>query len=415
MSEAEDTISKDTTEPELRPPSPLKASLPAAAWLMIVAAAAVGGFILGTSKGAQPTISKTGLSTAPDFRTVSAGAKIVAGGSLLVPPKPSSLNDSFADLAEKAGKSVVSVYVSSRTNEKPSNSGLIPYFYGRNARPGPSFRGDQNRSGNGSGLILRPDGYIVTNSHVIRYANEIKVILSDRREFQAKLVGKDNISDLALLKIEAQDLPAAKLAETSNVRPGDVVLAIGSPMRLDHTVSQGIVSAVGRNIGYPFSAGELIQTDAAINPGSSGGPLLNLQGEVIGINTIMRADAQGIAFAVPSSTVKEISKKLMLSGRVCRAYMGLKMADIGPEFGNAAKPAVIITYVHPESPAQAANLRANDIIEQVSGETVSNYNDVKRLIQRRQPGDEIEIAVSRSGQKKKFHVKLAEMPTYLNQ
>jgi serine protease Do len=255
----------------------------------------------------------------------------------------------------------------------------------------------------GSGFVLSSDGYILTNHHVIKDAKEVVVTLSDRRQLPAQIVGSDERSDLALLKIDATGLPAVKLADVRKTRVGDWVLAIGSPFGFDYSVTAGIISAKGRNLDteqyVPF-----IQTDAAVNPGNSGGPLFNLRGEVVGINSQIYSQTggfMGVAFAIPIDVAAKVVKQLKENGKVTRGWLGISMQkidrDLAKSFGMDKPEGALVQRVLPDSPAQQAGLRAGDIILGYNGEPVLNYRTIKPLVGDSLPGDTVTLDLLRDG------------------
>lgn len=259
----------------------------------------------------------------------------------------------------------------------------------------------------GTGLIIRSDGYIITSAHVLRMKERTNVVLNDKRAFDTRLVGKDSFTDLAVLKIDAHDLPVARFASKDDVRQGDWAIAIGSPYGFDHSVSLGIVSAIGRSIAeLNNNHVRLIQTDAAMNPGNSGGPLLNIRGEVIGITAAIKNGAQGIGFAVPVAVVRQIANEIMAYGTVPRPYLGIFMDDMTPtlaqQFAVSDAPGVLITSMAASSPCQKAGLGQGDIITKVDGHPVTTASEVRSLLELHKPGDELEFVVLRkSGEEKR--------------
>ncbi|WP_295679137.1 Do family serine endopeptidase [uncultured Nevskia sp.] len=264
--------------------------------------------------------------------------------------------------------------------------------------PDGGFGGEQSL---GSGFILWADGYIITNHHVVKNAKEIVVRLSDRRQFPAELVGSDERSDLALLKIDAKDLPAVKLADSRKTRVGDWVLAIGSPFGFDYTVTAGIILAKGRNLDteqyVPF-----IQTDAAVNPGNSGGPLFNLKGEVVGVNSQIYSQNggfQGVAFAIPMDVAAKVAKSLKETGRVRRGWLGIVMQEVdrnlAKSFGMDKPGGALIARILPDSPAEQAGLKAGDVVMKYNGQDVISYRTLKPLVGSSQPGDTITLDLLR--------------------
>jgi serine protease Do len=264
----------------------------------------------------------------------------------------------------------------------------------------------------GSGFIIDKDGYVVTNNHVIEDADQIKVKLKDEHEFDAKIVGRDPNTDIALLKIEStQDLPTVKLGDSDALKVGQWVVAIGSPFGLEHTVTAGIVSAKGRVIGSgPYD--DFIQTDASINPGNSGGPLLNLKGEVIGINTAIIASGQGIGFAIPVNLAKNIIVALKNEGEVTRGWLGVAIQDLNADmaeyYGVEEKEGVFVADVFEGDPADRAGIKAKDIILEVNGEKIKNSRQLTSMIAGISVGDSARIKILRDGKEKTVTVKIAK-------
>ncbi|MGB9813066.1 MAG: S1C family serine protease [Thermovenabulum sp.] len=273
----------------------------------------------------------------------------------------------------------------------------------------------------GSGFIISPDGYILTNEHVISGATEVSVTVKGYdKPFKAQIVGKDFDLDLAVLKINStKPLPYITMGDSDKMRVGDWVIAIGNPYRLDHTVTVGVISAKGRPITISDKSGKqrvytnLIQTDAAINPGNSGGPLISLSGEVIGINTAINAEAQGIGFAIPINTVKEVLDELKKGG-ITRPYIGVGLQDITQDLANYFNlkntNGALISYVQPGSPASAAGLKEGDIILQINNKTVKNANDVANIIKNSKVNDILALLILRDGKQLYVTVKVGKKP-----
>jgi len=256
---------------------------------------------------------------------------------------------------------------------------------------------DPNR-GSGSGFIISPDGYIVTNHHVVENTDSVEVVLGDERKFPAEIVGLDPQTDLALLKIDATDLPAVKFGDSSRLQVGDWVIAIGNPLGLDHTVTAGIISAKGRNIfnDENLAYGEFLQTDAAINPGNSGGPLFNLKGQVVGVNTAISRKGQGIGFAVPSNLVVRVVAELRQYGRVNRGWLGVVILELTREqVQSLALPAgtrgVVIDEILPGSPAKSAGLRKGDVLTGFGDEHLRRVPQLQKLVALSPPGSEVDL------------------------
>lgn len=264
----------------------------------------------------------------------------------------------------------------------------------------------------GSGFIISKDGYILTNNHVVEDADAIKVTLSDKKAYEARLIGRDEKTDLAILKIDVDhDLPAVKLGDSSALEVGDWVIAIGNPFGLARTVTAGIVSAQGRVIGSgPYD--DFIQTDASINPGNSGGPLFNIEGEVVGINTAIVASGQGIGFAIPIDMAKDLLPQLK-TGRVSRGRLGVHIQEVTSElaasFGLDEKHGAVVSEVIDNSPAARADLQVGDIILAVDGEKVEEMHLLPRMIAAKKPGTKVKLKILRMGKVLKVDVVLDDL------
>ena len=265
------------------------------------------------------------------------------------------------------------------------------------------------QEGLGSGIIIKPDGLILTNNHVIEDADKIKVTLSNGKTYKGKVVGKDPISDVALVKIDAKDLPTAKLGDSSKLHVGQFVVAIGNPYGLDHTVTVGVVSALERNInvGNKTMHG-VIQTDAAINPGNSGGPLVNLDGEVVGINTMIYSNAQGLGFAVSSNTCKKVIDSIQKTGKAEWPYMGVEITTMTQEIADQLKikytPGVIVMQVIKDSSAEKAGIKQKDIITAIDGKPIKTSDELINIVRSHKVGDHIVVEIARAGIKQ--HLRL---------
>ncbi len=277
-------------------------------------------------------------------------------------------------------------------------------------QPGPNGRAVPRNRGIGSGFVLSDDGLIMTNAHVIDGADEIIVTLSDKREFKAKLVGKDKRTDVAVLRVDASGLNPVKIGDIDRLRVGEWVMAIGSPFGLENTVTAGIVSAKQRETGdfLPF-----IQTDVAINPGNSGGPLINLRGEVIGINSQIYSRSggfQGISFAIPIDEAMRVADQLSTSGKVTRGRIGVQIDRVGPEvaesIGLGRERGALVRAVQEDSPAAAAGVEAGDIILRFDGKPVSQVSDLPRIVANTDPGRTVNMEVFRRGETKQLAIKV---------
>jgi serine protease Do len=333
-----------------------------------------------------------------------------------------SAPESFSELAEAVKPGVVNI----RTVKTiKGGSPVFKHFFGNpfggNQNPFDEFFGPFQGDGHqrdfkqrslGSGFLIDNEGFIVTNNHVIEDADQIKVILSDDREFDAELVGRDPKTDLALIQIKgAKDLNPLEFGDSEDLKVGTWVVAIGSPFGLEQTVTAGIVSAKGRIIGSgPYD--DFIQTDASINPGNSGGPLLNMDGEVVGINTAIIASGQGIGFAIPISMAKGIIDQLKDKGEVTRGWLGVGIQDLTPDlaeyYGLKAEKGVLVTQVFEGDPADKAGIQVNDIILTVDGEQVATGRELSSRIANTPVGHNTKIDLIRDGKKKTLTVTLAK-------
>ncbi len=331
--------------------------------------------------------------------------------------------NTVADIASEASKYVVNIDTKKSTTvpDAPFHFNLpfkdFEFFFGPDMQPfdqkGLTPRKFESK-GTGSGVIYRADGYILTNNHVVQ-ADEITVTLADKRTFKGKVVGRDSFTDLALVKIDANNLPAAKLGSSKTLRPGDWAIAIGSPLGLDHTVTFGIVSALGRSLNELGTNVELIQTDAAINPGNSGGPLLNIKGEVIGLNTAIRGDAQNVGFAIPVDVANDVAQQLLSHGKIAHAYLGIYMQDMTDDLRKSLgvqgkAQGVLVARVAPDSPADKAGLQQQDLIQKVNGTAVSSSKQVQEMVRKHKPGDELNFLVLRDGVLTAVTAKVGDYP-----
>ncbi len=332
----------------------------------------------------------------------------------------SSLPD-FVRVAEKIGPAVIKV-VAERIEKQTSFFGdewpfedFWDRFFGTPRRREKEYRTQSQ----GTGFFITSDGYILTNNHIVENAIKVIVTSLSGNEYEAKIVGTDPKTDLALLKVEDNNLPYAELGDSANLKVGEWVLAIGNPLGMEHTVTAGIVSAKGRQLGVGMNVPEIqdfIQTDAAINRGNSGGPLVNIQGEVIGITSNILSPTGGnigIGFAIPSNLAKKVVTQLKEKGRVVRGYLGVKISPITEDDRKAlnlkSRKGAFIQSVEPGTPAEKAGLERYDVITEVNGKPVEDPNDLKLKIVDIQPGTEIELTIIREGKERKVKVKVAEL------
>lgn len=344
-------------------------------------------------------------------------------------PLPTGSELSFMEIAKTVTPAVVNI--SSTRVIQRQRSGQPPLF------EDPFFRrffGDEffrqfrmprqrQEQSLGSGVIVDPKGYIVTNNHVVEQASEIKVFLSDRQEYKGKLVGSDPKSDIAVIKIEGKDdFPFAVWGNSDHLQVGEYVLAIGNPFGLNQTVTMGIISAVGRaNVGIADYE-DFIQTDAAINPGNSGGALVNIRGEVIGINTAIFTRSggyQGIGFAVPSNMTQSVMNSLRKTGKVVRGWLGVSIQEISPElgkqFGVKELKGALVSDVFPGSPAEEAGLERGDVIQEYQGKMVKSVSQLRNMVAQTSVGTKVKLRVLRDQKEKMIKVKIGELPKDLTE
>ncbi|NEQ10008.1 MAG: PDZ domain-containing protein [Moorea sp. SIO4E2] len=338
--------------------------------------------------------------------------------------KPQRNLNFIAKAVEKVGPAVVRIDAArqvSRDIPQPFHNPFFRRFFGDDL-PMPKQRIEQ---GTGSGFILSSDGRLITNAHVVEGTEEVKVTLKDGRSFDGQVVGTDPVTDVAVVKIEATDLPTVNLGKAENLTPGEWAIAIGNPLGLDNTVTVGIISALGRSssqVGVPEKRVSFIQTDAAINPGNSGGPLLNATGEVVGINTAIRANAQGLGFAIPVETAERIANQLFSKGKVEHPYLGIQMVTLTPELREKINQdqdfdlkvtqdhGVLIVRVVPGSPAQRAGFKSGDIIKTVASKPVKNATEVQQGVEASEVGSQLEVEVLRNGKTKLIVVRPGAFP-----
>jgi serine protease Do len=284
----------------------------------------------------------------------------------------------------------------------------------------PNIPDEQRSEGLGSGVIVSPEGYILTNNHVVDGATDVQVVLSDRREFKARVIGKDDKTDIALVKIDAGNLPAITIGDSDRVEVGDYALAVGNPFGVGQSVTLGIVSATRRgNLGIegPGAYEDFIQTDAAINPGNSGGALVNDRGELVGINTAIISHGsggnQGIGFAVPVNLARNVMDQILKNGKVTRARLGILPQDVTPtiarQFGVKDSQGALVGEVEANSPAQKAGLKTGDIILEVSGHSVYDANQLRNMISSMQPDSNVNLKIWRDGAQRTLPVTLGEL------
>lgn len=331
----------------------------------------------------------------------------------------------FTELYEKQGPAVVNI---STTQTVHGGGRMMPFpnlpeddpfyeFFRRFAPPGGQDQQDYKTQSLGSGFIISADGYILTNAHVVNEADEVIVKLTDKREFQARIIGIDRRSDVSLLKIDASNLPKVTLGDPDQLKVGEWVVAIGSPFGLENTLTAGIVSAKGRALPQenyvPF-----IQTDVAINPGNSGGPLFNLKGEVVGINSQIFSRSggyMGLSFAIPIDVAMNVQNQLKAGGRVSRGWLGINIQEITKEladsFGMKNTNGALVAGVEKGSPAEKGGLDAGDVILRFDGKPIVSSSDLPRVVGATKPGKEVPVEILRRGATRTLNVAVGEMPT----
>jgi serine protease Do len=373
--------------------------------------------------------------------TVASGGRSVLGATNGVtlrladdskPTPTGSLAEGFAPVVEPLLSAVVNIQTSKvvKTSRQDSPFGDDPFFRQFFGNPGGDGDDQQQQQGQprqqkehslGSGVIVSPDGYILTNNHVVDDATDIEVVLKDKRQLKAKVVGTDPRTDIAVLKIPATGLTSVTIGQSAKMRVGDIVLAVGDPFGIGETVTMGIVSALGRRSLDIEGAGgyeDFIQTDASINPGNSGGALVNTRGQLIGINTAIISNGgggnQGIGFAVPIDMARHVMEQLVSNGKVTRGYLGVSIQEVTPAlakaFGLPTAEGALVGDVTSDSPGAKAGLQKGDVIVGLNGQTVSDYQDLRLRVSQSAPGEAAKLDIYRNGQKRQMTVTLGELP-----
>ncbi len=362
------------------------------------------------------------------LKTLVLASAIAAAGIGLAIPAPVWAyvpRDGYADLVAKVSPAVVFIEVTEKRSTPTAFNGRSPFpknspfdqFFKRFGQQVPNLpQGNRQVKGLGSGYIISTSGEIVTNNHVVAGATRVRVKLQDGREFKARVIGTDPMTDIALIKIDnAKNLPTVAFGDSSKLRVGDAVMAVGNPFGLGGTVTSGIVSALGRDINSgPYDS--YIQTDAAINRGNSGGPLFDTKGDVVGMNTAIfspTGGSVGIGFSIPSNTVKYVVSQLLAHGSVARGWLGVQIQNVTPELADALglpKPeGALVANVQPNSPALAAGMKKGDVIVAVNGKDVGKMHELPALIAAIPAGDKAELGIVRSGKTMKLAVKIGKL------
>jgi serine protease Do len=384
--------------------------------LALCAAGVIGGAVGAITVNHNNAVAQGApLATAPAPVTA---PPAVAGSVAPTPAATVTLPD-FTRIASQNGKAVVNIRVVGTTKASMRGGPQIdpndPFYEFFRRFQGPQYPrgGDVPVSGAGSGFIVSPDGVILTNAHVVQGANEVTVKLHDRREFRAKVLGSDQATDVAVLKIDANNLPVVPLGNARSLQTGEWVLAIGSPYGLESTVTAGVVSATGRTLG-PESNVQFIQTDVAVNPGNSGGPLFNTRGEVVGINSQIYSQTggyQGLSFAIPIDVAARVKDQIVATGKVQHAKLGVSIQEVNQGFAdsfNLASPeGALIANVERGSPAERAGLKAGDVVRKVNGQPIIGSGDLPGMLAVSKPGDKVALDVWRDGKIVRLNATLA--------
>lgn len=406
----------DTQTPKSSHTAPIKKAVTYLSLVLLGAGASVSGNYLLSRHSANFIAS-------PAVASPNAQTGVIPPSAQALPIQSPNF---ITQVVEKVGPAVVRID-SSRTVTRrvPDmfNNPMFRDFFGSSIPNQPEQRVER---GEGSGFIINGNGQILTNAHVVDGADKVNVTLKDGRTFEGKVMGSDPVTDVAVVKIEASNLPTISLGNSEQLKPGEWAIAIGNPLGLDNTVTTGIISATGRSsseVGVPDKRVNFIQTDAAINPGNSGGPLLNASGEVIGMNTAIIRGAQGLGFAIPINTAERIANQLITQGKVQHPYLGIQMISLTPELKqtinnnpNAGlrvdeEQGVLIAKVMPNSPAAKAGLRIGDVIEQINGQSVKKAEDVQKMVEGAQVGGRLQMGLRRNQQDITVAVEPGTVPT----
>lgn len=334
-----------------------------------------------------------------------------------------------ADAVDRVGPAVVRLDTESTVQARVPNNFDDPFFRQFFGNQFPDMPRERQQHGQGSGFIVDGTGVILTNAHVVSGADKVTVTLKDGRKFTGIVKGMDEPSDLAVVKIEGENLPVAPLGNSEAVKVGDWAIAVGNPLGLDNTVTLGIVSTLNRSsaeAGIPDKRIDFIQTDAAINPGNSGGPLLNQNGEVIGINTAIRADGQGIGFAIPIDKAKAIQDRLARGEKIAHPYLGIRMITLNPETAKEINKdpnasitlpeinGVLVMQVVPDSPAAQGGMRRGDVITAIDGKSINTAESLQSAVENTQIGKPVKIQIQRGGQTQELSISPGELKPMTN-
>ncbi|MEB3830555.1 HhoA/HhoB/HtrA family serine endopeptidase [Phormidium sp. CCY1219] len=362
-------------------------------------------------------------SAVPRFSVPPESGEAQVPGETAVGSLPLPVDSNFIVAAvEKVGPAVVridSARTVTRDLPAPFDDPFFRRFFGSIPQQ------ERVERGTGSGFIISEDGQILTNAHVVNGADRVTVVLKDGRQLEGEVLGDDPVTDVAVVKIEATNLPKVEMGDSEDLHPGEWAIAIGNPLGLDNSVTAGIISATGRSssdVGVPDKRVGFIQTDAAINPGNSGGPLLNAKGEVIGMNTAIISGAQGLGFAIPIETAQAIAEQLLTTGKVQHPFLGIEMLTLTPALQQelntdpnspvtlSVDEGVLIVRVVPDSPADRAGLRAGDVIQRMENQPIRDSETVQEIVQGSQVGATLEVQINRNGQTRNITVQPGDLP-----
>ena len=372
-----------------------------------------GGIALGGNYLVNSPKSLANQKSEPNVATATATSE----GAIAVP------QNYVSNVVNQVGNTVVRIDADRKVATNVPAAFSDPSFEQFFGSQMPNIPSEQIQTGLGSGFVVSSDGLILTNAHVVEGSNQVKVTLKNGQTYQGKVMGTDSLTDLAVIKIEANSLPAITFADSDNLQPGEWAIAIGNPLGLDNTVTTGIVSATGRSsaqVGVADKRVSFIQTDAAINPGNSGGPLLNAQGEVIGINTAIIQNAPGLGFAIPSNAARDIAEELIAKGRADHPFLGIQMAQITPElkqelksqknFEVDAAAGILIVDVMPNSPAERAGLKSGDVIQAIGEQKITTADQVQQAVEKVEIGEQLNLSLMRNDRQLDLAVKVGLLP-----
>ncbi len=388
-------------------------------YISLILVGAVLGALTVTGKIAPPSLEN------PQF---SAASVVATEPPKIIAKAPDPNYNFIAEAVNRTGPAVVRINSSRKITSEAMpdvlNDPFFRQFFGDELPKRSLTPRQREERGTGSGFIINKQGDIITNAHVVDGAESVTVILKDGRKLEGKVLGKDPLTDIAVVKVTAQNLPIVTLGSSQNLQPGEWAIAIGNPLGLDNTVTAGIISALGRNsneIGVDKRV-KFIQTDAAINPGNSGGPLLNQQGEVIGVNTAIIQGAQGLGFSIPIETAQRIAKQIIEKGSVKRAFLGIQMLTLDPTIKKELNSnpnagltvtedaGVLVTRVVPESPAAKAGIKMGDVIVKLDTAIASSADKVQQFVETKAIGDKLNVEIKRNGQTVNITVVAGEFP-----